>query len=604
MGKQTFCTKLTEAEEVELLSMEGSAPVSIDNDYVKMYSQWTRELGEMTEQIQQLKLSNMELEKENEKLHQELVSAEQRARTLEAERDLALKVQMNRERQFRIIAEDHSTEVQELQERISFLERKLESDELGRELKDRVNYLEQKLVSRETEVRLLMQQNREQLSTSPEGLVPEDKREQEIEMQRLLLEKTELERNLDDMRSDGIRKDREISRLSRSLEEMDKELELMKSILQPTPTSATLSPSRRGSKSKTLSKRLSWLIGSPKLSPSVEAQPVATSQHAKQRMAHARSLDTLDLPPPPTSLKIQWHKKSMVKAPTNRLVRGAAVVDGNTIYLSSHLNSTIWGYKSVQGQWFTLPECPTIMFAMAMINGCLTAIGGQRSHGDVEPTNQLLSFVVEEHKLWVELNGPMPTKRINATAVTTESVLIVAGGANTKKLDTVEILNLATKQWSVAMSLPRPIESMSSAYCPETDRIFLMGGDEDSGPMKVALTCSIDKLLHSCARFNRIHDSSEVWETIPELQVSYPTCVVIKDHLLALGGIEREKQQDSKSVYDYDFNTKSWKLLSHVPSPTHKLIAATLPRNKLMVLGGFTKVNISDNVYFADVTFE
>lgn len=599
---------LEEVEE-ELLSMESSAPLSIDNDYVKMYSQWTRELEEMTEEIQQLKLTNMELEKENEKLHQEMLNAQHRARALEAERDLALKVQMNRERQFQNITEEHKMEVQELQERILFLERKLESSESGRELKDRVNYLEQKLVSRETEVKLLMQQNREQLSTSPKGLVQEERREQEIEKQRLLLEKTELERSLDDMRSDGIRKDREISRLSRSLEEMDKELELMKSLLQPTPKSVSLSPprSRRGSKSKTLSKRLSWLIGGPRPSASVESQPVAirsSGQHAKQGMVHARSLDTLDLPPPPTSLKIHWHKKGTVKAPTNRLVRGAAVVDRSTIYLSSYLNSTIWGYKSAQGQWFTLPECPAIMFAMAMVNGCLTVIGGQRSHGDVEPTNQLVSFVAEEHKLWVELNGPMPTKRINATAVTTESVLIVAGGANTKKLDAVEIMNLATKQWSVAMSLPRPIESMSSAYCPETDRMFLMGGDEDSGPMRVALTCSIDKLLHSCARFNRIHDSSEVWEMISELQADYPTCLVIKDHLLALGGIEKEKQQDSKAVYDYDFSTKSWKLLSHIPSPTHKLIAAMLPRNRLMVLGGFTKVNISDDVYFADVIFE
>lgn len=150
---------LEEVEE-ELLSMESSAPLSIDNDYVKMYSQWTRELEEMTEEIQQLKLTNMELEKENEKLHQEMLNAQHRARALEAERDLALKVQMNRERQFQNITEEHKMEVQELQERILFLERKLESSESGRELKDRVNYLEQKLVSRETEVRLLMQQNR------------------------------------------------------------------------------------------------------------------------------------------------------------------------------------------------------------------------------------------------------------------------------------------------------------------------------------------------------------------------------------------------------------------------------------------------------------
>ena len=327
-------------------------------------------------------------------------------------------------------------------------------------------------------------------------------------------------------------------------------------------------------------------------------------------MRHAHSLDLLSLPPPPTTLKIQWSKKSSIKAPTNRIVRGAAVIDQRVVYFSSHLNSSIWGYNSAQKQWFVVTDCPNVFFALAMVDGCLTAIGGQRSHGSVEPTNELLSLMEAggEHEMWVELNSPMPTKRTNATAVTTDSVLIVAGGANPpKKLDAVEIMNLANKQWSVAMSLPRPVESLSSAYCPATDHIFLMGGDEDGGKaMTAVLICSVEKLLHSCARFNRIRESTEVWETLSELSVSHPTCVVVQDHLLALGGIEQGQQQttDSRAVYDYDFSSKSWKPVVMLPSPTHKLLAAVLPSNRLMVVGGFTKVNISDKVYFADIIFE
>ena len=246
-------------------------------------------------------------------------------------------------------------------------------------------------------------------------------------------------------------------------------------------------------------------------------------------------------------------------------------------------------------------------FALAMVDGCLTAIGGQRSHMSVEPTNELLSLMEAggEHEMWVELNSPMPTKRTNATAVTTDNVLIVAGGANAKKLDVVEIMNMANKQWSVAMSLPRPAESLSSAYCPATDRVFLMGGDEDRGKaMKAVLTCSMEKLLHSCAHFNRICDSSEVWEMLSELSVSHPTCLVVQDHLLALGGIEQGRQMDSRAVYDYDFSSKSWKPVVMLPSPAHKLLAAVLPSNRLMVVGGFTKVNISDKIHFADIIFE
>ena len=615
---------MTDFEE-KMFSIDSNGPESLDNDYVKMASQWSKKVEEMRDENQQLRLSIIELEREKGTLQQYLEKTEHKAKAHEAERDQAIKVQMNHEWQLRKISEEHSLEVREFQERIAFLERKLESVETGKELQERINYLEQQLVSRETEVRLLrqQQQNGAEPSIERESSNFSSRKGEELEMQRLLLEKSELERSLIDVRSDNMRKDREISRLSRTLEEMDKELELMKNILQ-SPAAAKPAPqTRQGNIRKSISKRLSWISdfvggggeggGAHKFSTldlSTSAGSARGGLRTKLKasnMRYAQSLDMLDLPPPPTSLRIQWRKKSSIKAPTNRIVRGAAVVDEGVVYFSSHLNSNIWGYNSAQEQWFAVIDCPNMFFALAMVDGCLTAIGGQRSHRSVEPTNELLSLMEAggEHEMWVELNSPMPTKRINATAVKTDNVLIVAGGANTKKLDVVEIMNLANKQWSVAMSLLKPAESLSSAYCPATDRVFLMGGDEDEGKaMKAVLTCSVEKLLHSCARFNRIRDSSEVWETLSELSVSHPTCLVVQDHLLALGGIEQGQKTDSRAVYDYDFSGKSWKPVVMLPCPTHKLLAAVLPSNRLMVVGGFTKVNISNKIYFADIIFE
>ena len=606
--------------------VDSNGPESLDNDYVKMASQWSRKMEEERDENQQLKLSLMELEREKGTLQQYLEKAEHQAKAREAERDQAIKVQMNREWQLSKISEEHLLEVHELQERITFLERKLESVETGKELQERINYLEQQLVSRETEVRLLRKQQNPSTEKEPSHFTK--RKSEEIEVQKLLLENSELERNLNDIRSDSMKKDREISRLSRSLEEMDRELDLMKNILQSPAVAKPPTPqARQGNIRKSISKRLSWLsdrvgggggggagarkVSALDLTASMGSQPITRSalrtELKASSMRHARSLDMLDLPPPPTSLRIQWSKKSSAKAPTNRIVRGAAIVDEDVVYFSSHLNSNIWGYNSTQDQWFAVTDCPNVFFALAMVDGCLTAIGGQRSHMSVEPTNELLSLMEAggEHEMWVELNSPMPTKRTNATAVTTDNVLIVAGGANAKKLDVVEIMNMANKQWSVAMSLPRPAESLSSAYCPATDRVFLMGGDEDRGKaMKAVLTCSMEKLLHSCAHFNRICDSSEVWEMLSELSVSHPTCLVVQDHLLALGGIEQGRQMDSRAVYDYDFSSKSWKPVVMLPSPAHKLLAAVLPSNRLMVVGGFTKVNISDKIHFADIIFE
>ena len=590
-------------ETEEQLSGGSDGPRSLDNDYVKMSSQWVRRLDEVMEQNQQLRLSTEEMKKDKYELQQRLENVEHQAKTLEVERDQALKAQANHKRQLKTLIDEHSLEVEELQARISFLEKKMEATESGKELQERINYLEQELASRQTEVRLLQQK----LFSAKKQSSSFDGQDEEIDMQQLLVEKTELERSLGDIRCDSVRKDREISRLSRSLEGMEKELDLMRNLIKSAPKPTPAAPRQPGH--KRLSKRLSWFserMGGPSHDKSATLSPHFEEQPTKMNIRRTKSVDALDLPPPPSSMKIRWHKNNMEKAPTNQIVRGAAVVYDDAIYFSSHLNSKIWGYNSIQNLWFSLADCPNVFFALAMVNGCLTSIGGQRSHRGVKPTNELLSLVegTGDERFWVELNTPMPTKRINATAVTTDHVLIVAGGADTKKLDTVEIMTMATKQWSVAMSLPRPIESMSSAYCPTTDRVFLMGGDEDGGPMEAVLTCSVEKLLHSCARFNRIQDSSEVWEMISQLEVSYPTCLVVQDHLLALGGIQKDQTHDSRAVYDYDFNTKSWKLLTMIPRPAHKLLAATLPKNKLIVLGGFTKVNISDDIYFADIIFE
>ena len=607
------------------LSNVSAQSEGMDSDYVQMESQWCHKLEEVNKENIQLRLSIEELEREKGTLQECLEKAEHQMKVHEAERDQAIKMQKNCERQLKKISEAHMLEVCELQERISFLETKLESVEFGKDLRERIYYLEQELVHRETEAKFL-QQNRAQRSTGDEPSNFTEGKSQEIKVHRLLLEKQELETSLADIRRNSVSKDREISHLSRSLEEMGTELELMKTLLHSPSPGAKPEPdtqNKQGNFRKGITKHLGWRTdrkggegrarraATLQLSSSIDSQTATRDMSKMDRKAgirHAQSVDALNFQPRPASLKIRWKKKSHAKAPTNRIVRGAAVVNQGVVYFSSYLNADIWGYNSVQNQWFSLAKCPNILFAHAMVNGYLTAIGGQRSHGSTEPTNELLSLIsVEgvEHEMWVELNSPMPTKRTNATAVTTDHVLVVAGGANTKKLDVVEIMNLTNKQWSVATRLPRPVESLSSAYCSATDRIFLMGGDEDGGKaMKDVLSCSVRELLRSCDRFNRINNSSEVWETLSELSVSHPTCLVVQEHLLALGGIEDKQQTDSRAVYDYDFKSRSWNPVVMMPSPAHKVQAAVLPNNRLMVVGGFTKVNISDNVYFAGIILE
>ena len=56
----------------------------------------------------------------------------------------------------------------------------------------------------------------------------------------------------------------------------------------------------------------------------------------------------------------------------------------------------------------------------------------------------------------------MPTKRYGSTALCTGTALIVAGGVSEdhSTLQTVEVMNTETLQWSTAAHLPQPVCTM------------------------------------------------------------------------------------------------------------------------------------------------
>ena len=50
------------------------------------------------------------------------------------------------------------------------------------------------------------------------------------------------------------------------------------------------------------------------------------------------------------------------------------------------------------------------------------------------------------------------------------------GDGNTEYLSSVEVLDLLTKQWSMAAATPLPLTFMSTAVCEVTNRVYLLGG--------------------------------------------------------------------------------------------------------------------------------
>ena len=119
-----------------------------------------------------------------------------------------------------------------------------------------------------------------------------------------------------------------------------------------------------------------------------------------------------------------------------------------------------------------IPDNTNRNFGLAVINDRLTSVGG---FNNGSYTNTLLSLTVKgERQQWSEVLPPMPIPRQNATCVTTEQAVVVAGGDAGDPVDTVEMMNINNKQWTVASSLPQNFSLLSAAV--SGDKLFLAGG--------------------------------------------------------------------------------------------------------------------------------
>ena len=243
---------------------------------------------------------------------------------------------------------------------------------------------------------------------------------------------------------------------------------------------------------------------------------------------------------------------------------GAAVVHSSTAYFSQAYN--VYSYESSEDKWTKVQTCKHGYFCLAVINDTLTAIGGLDAYG--ECTNSLLGLTGSEKKNWKEIFPPMPTKREHATAVTTTTHLIVAGGSdNGRCLSTVEVMDMNNLQW-LSLSQAVPIQSFGSmALCDEYLYISVQGS------------------VYSCLFriWRQAKGIAFTWKRLPNINDS-ATLATLGEHVLAIGGMDNGKP--SGTVRRYDRDTNSWCIIGEMPTSRFNVLAAVLPSNELMVVGG------------------
>ena len=322
-----------------------------------------------------------------------------------------------------------------------------------------------------------------------------------------------------------------------------------------------------------------------------QAQPVEHAAVGQQRQLQKPKTQQLQqmkrTETPPQKALVQqktirdmkWQKES--KAP-EAMWRGSAASDSKMAYFNGRGSTKVYSYDSDTQKWRQLPDTPHTRSTLVVVQHILTMVGG---HVSGKVTNSLLSLMGEGGAIkWLPHFPAMPTARQDTAAVCSGHSLIVAGGEVDRfnRLATVEVLDIDTKQWSTACSLPHPFSDATISICRE--RLYLMGGCDET-----VLTCSVPELLQSQTEKLRTEPEPDrqttKWRRIADAPFSV-SCATLCGQLVAVGGWK--DGENTAAIFVYKETTDSLEAMGKMPTARCWALVAIL-NGKLMAVGGLVR---------------
>ena len=281
-----------------------------------------------------------------------------------------------------------------------------------------------------------------------------------------------------------------------------------------------------------------------------------------------------DWPSSTDPVKLAW-RRGAPGPPKITMYSGTAVVNGSIAYFS--VERSVYSYTVSEDKWTKLPEYEFLVFALAVVKGNLTTIGG---FSGVGVTNSLFSL---SGSSWKKVLPPMPTKRCRPAAASTPTHLVVAGGMSgyiSGHLFTVEVLSQESLQWSTASSLPVDVPYPQLTLCGGS--FYLLHSSR-------LYFCSVEDLLKSCEPATNSSDGgSVIWTELAAVPVeNRSSLVTLRGRVLAIGGAEDLVYgNETGAIHCYNVTTNSWSVIGEMPTPRSFVLAAVLPSNGLVVVGG------------------
>ena len=263
-----------------------------------------------------------------------------------------------------------------------------------------------------------------------------------------------------------------------------------------------------------------------------------------------------------------------------------SVVIGDTVYVGGgdavNYRDACTVMKLEQDQWTKLPEYTAKHFAMTSLANRLVLVGGFDPRNN-KLTNQLAVFESGE---WTHPYPPMNIARDSSTAVSFNNHIIVAGGRDDKgRTSSVEVLDVASRRWYIAQSLPNPRSDLKSTLIGNT--LYLMGGfDHTLSATKTVYHVDLTELV---AKAHSNLDTPTLWQTLQEVPLVWSASLSIGRSLLAVGGLY-DRHNPSSSIHLYQPDTRGWVKVGDLPTARLNCTCSVLPSGEVIVAGGQTNL--------------
>ncbi len=249
--------------------------------------------------------------------------------------------------------------------------------------------------------------------------------------------------------------------------------------------------------------------------------------------------------------------------------------------------------KLKKNRWTKLPEYTARWFAMTSLANRLVLVGGRDPRNN-KLTNQLAVFKSGQ---WTHPYPPMNIARSSSTAVSFNNHIIVAGGRDDKGyISSVEVLDVASRRWYIAQSLPHPRSSMKSTLIGNT--LYLMGGcDHTDRLTKTVYHVDLNELI---AKALSNLDTPTLWQTIEDTPLMRSAPLSIGRSLLAVGGRD-DNIKSSSWIHLYQPDTRRWVKVGDLPTARSSCTCSVLPSGEVIVAGGFNGHIYIDTVDFLSI---